>query len=578
MSDFLFTTQSACSARLGRVLREYLGPLTGDVEEIESDWGSLAVARAPHDPPLLVADDRARTVLAGRPLVRAPVAATEDGQPLSFAHARLGEPGNASWDTLLDGPFAALRIEHSGKGHRLVTDLFGWLPVYRGTDRQTGDLVLGTHLEGVACAARRGAAIDPVSAAELLLNQHCVPPRTLYDGVELVAAAGEVTFDGSTQVASSTYWEPREDAFSDLDEAALSVREALRENLNAACPPGSSAGILLSGGEDARAVLGAVSPDVDVSAFTLADEENREVRVARAAARAYGARFTFAQRKPDHYPAIFEDAARIAGATSGFMDLHYLRIHEELRLAELPIVLGGLCSDLFLKGGRAPEDPDPALPFRLPATDGIRAELVAEVRDRRVARRERLLELRPRSAAEWDQVWPGSIWVYDGNFQGARRMFNVHEPYQCNAMIRAASRTPLEWKQERRLFHRAMRPFFLRSWYVPHARTRFPVLGRWGNAPLRPFLRAGRELGELLRGRAFKHQFGWPKPRHVVSSPATAALRERHPLASSPLGVVFDETDESRLWQQLDSAWHPRRRMIALQLGFLTAHAAGERR
>jgi hypothetical protein len=310
-----------------------------------------------------------------------------------------------------------------------------------------------------------------------------------------------------------------------------------------------------------------VPADVRVRAFIYADWESREVRVARAVARAYGATLTLGVRTPDHYVEGLESVASMIGGHNLFMDVHGWGFHEGLRLRDFPAVLGGLSSDSFFKAEYAPDHPAPDA-FELPPASIIRPELLDEVVARRLAFRRWLTELRPTTAAEWEKLWPFTQRKHSGNLHGNRRLFASQEPYQANAMVTLAAAVPAEWKRHRRLFHGAMKPLFRPSWTVPHSGWRYPYFGAAANLPLTAGLRVTRGVRALLTGQVRTRQQPWPKWRTVARSEAgTAKLRQ---YADSPLRDIFTDPSPDALIASIRGEWHPLRQLLLVQLGYLT--------
>jgi hypothetical protein len=577
VSDFLFSTHPQPPGVLRGVLGPFVSPVDAVVEEVHGAWGSLAVARAPHDPQPLVRDDRHLTVLIGEPVAHLGGSgpAAEVPRRDRIHHLLAGDAATA-WDEVLDGPFAALSIDPRSGAGAVVTDLFAWIPVFAAA--ADGGLVMGTHVDAVAAVAR--AEVDPVAAAELVAHLTITWPRTLYHGVEQVAPGTERRFGpGGWAGEGRAYWRPEERfPYRTVDEAAEALRDALVRDVAVAVEGRVSVGLLLSGGEDSRAVLGALPKGVAVTGFTYADEENREVRSARRVARAYGARFVFGRREADHYVRGMEPVAALVGSQNEYIDAHGYGFHTRLGLAELDVVLGGLSSDALLKADNVPprhfaqvmrgEVPEiRRLP--VPTMAGIRPGLLEAAAERRNAFRHKLAELRPESADEWSRIYPFTMRKYAANHHGNRRMFRAHEPFMSNAVVKLAATVPQRWKLHRRLFHRAVRPLLAPSWYVPHTRNRFPSLPGPANAVARPLLGLARDVRALAGGRWGANQESWPVWERLVQSPAMAQAEARHPVLDSALRLVIDAADEEQARAAI-RGWGARQRLTALQLAYLT--------
>lgn len=566
MSDFLFSARRREPGALRGILARHLAPVAAEIVERHGDWGSLAVVRAFHDGEVLVEDDRSLTVLVGVPIARiAPHAPglAASGARRRAVHELLAHGPALAWDERLDSGFAALRVDTARGGGMVVTDIASFVPIYFSED----DPVIGTHPDTVARAAGRHADVDEVSAADLLLNLNCTFPYTLFRGVRQFPPATTRTFDahGGWTDDEHAYWRPTEaNPYASRAEAAAVLREGLIENVREACGELPTVGILLSGGEDARAVLGAIPAGPEVRAFVYADWANREVRVARATARAYGAELTFGERRPDHYLGALETTAAMVGSGNLFMDVHGYGFHQALGLRDLPLVLGGLSSDSLLKAEYAPSGPEGPPP----SAPELRAGLVEEVEARRSEFRRWLAPFRPETAREWDKLYPFTQRKSSSNFHGNRRLFASHEPFHSVALVKLAAAVPPRWKQGRVLFHDAMKPLFARSWYVPHSRWRYPYFGRAANLPLTVGLRVVRGVRAVVTGEVRARQGPWPKSRTVVASAMMAEKRRAYPVLDSPLGAVFNAAIPDEVNEAV-SRWPPLRQLMVLQLAYL---------
>jgi hypothetical protein len=567
VSDFLFAVRRRAPGELRAILIRHFGPVAAQVAEHHGDWGSLAVVRAAHDGEVLVEDESSLSVLAGVPIARiAPHAPglAASGPRRRAVHELLSRGPATPWSERLDSGFAALRVDRGGGG-MVVTDIASFVPVFAGAG------VIGTHPDAVARAAGRHHEVDEVSAADLVLHLSCTFPYTLFRGIEQLPPATARSFDagGAWKDDASTYWRPTEEnPYASRADAATALQEGLVENVRQACGELPAAGILLSGGEDARAVLGAIPPGPEVRAFVFADWENREVRVARAAARAYGAELTFGRRRPDHYLHGLETVASLLGSGQLFMDVHGYGFHESLGLRELPVVLGGLSSDSFLKGQHAPAAAPPGAPFPVPDAPELRPDLLRAVAERRTGFRRWLEEIRPTTAQEWERLYPFTQRKHSGNFHGNRRLFASHEPFHSAALVALAAAVPLRWKEGRTLFHEAMKPLFAPSWHVPHSRWRYPYFGRAANLPLSVGLRVARGVRAVATGELRARQGPWPKWASVVASPAMAEKRRAYPVLGSPLAALFTARREAEV-ERAVAGWHPLRQLILLQLAYL---------
>lgn len=581
MSDFLFSSRRRAPGELTRILHGWLGSVSAEIVEHAGEWGTLAVARAPHDPEPAWREDGSISILAGEPFARVDgsVGAAVDPQRRGIVHRLLVNGVGHGWEDRLDGPFAAIAIDAAGGTGTILTDLFAWIPLFAAETRDPeARLVIGTHVDAVAEAAGARDRIDPVSAVELMGYFTIAHPRTLYPGVTQLSpgCTRRFSMDGWT-TPERIYWQPEErTAYASIDDAADALRAALVADVETAVAGHPRVGMLLSGGEDSRAVLGAVPKGVEVQGFIYTEADNREVRSARRVARAYGAPLRWERRPPLHDLRHFETVAAMVGSQNEFIDVHGYGLHRSMGIDGLPVVLGGFSSDALLKADKVTGasrrrvlrgEPPGIRPAEPPPLPGIRAELLRAAADRRDDFRRRVAEIRPESAEEWSYIYPFTMRAYAAGFHGNRRLFRSHEPFQSNPVVRLAAAVPQTWTIERRLFHRAVRPLLAPSWWVPHSRNRMPYFAPPVNAVARPLLGLARDARALATGTLRANQESWPVWEDLVRAPEMAAKSAAHPLADSPLRALFDAADPEAA---VRDGWKPLRRLAALQLAYLT--------
>lgn len=573
MSDFLFSARRRAPGELRAHLARFLAPVTASFEEFHGAWGSLVVALAPHDEPAVVDAGGWLSILVGDPVLRSAshgVGLIEPGLRRAELHGLLVGGRPVAWDGVLDGHFAALAVQTASGVGRVLTDAFAFVPLFYAAEVNGGALVVGTHVDTVARASGRAGDVDPISVADLVANLTCTHPHTLYDGVRQLTAGTERRFgaDGWAD-EGRVYWAPTEEPrFHGLADAAAALRQGFREHLATTCGGHPRVGLLMSGGEDSRAVLGALPPGVEVEAVMYAEWESREVRVARAASACYGAALTVGLRSATHYVDGFPAVAGMVGSGHLFVDVHGYGLHEPLGLGALPLVLGGLSSDSLLKAHYHRDRR--GAPVEVTDVAAVRPELLREAARRRTAFRDRLAAIRPRTADEWDTLWPFSMRKHGGNLDGNRRLFRSHEAYHAMAVLRVAAAAPVEWKRHRRLFLAAMRPFLRPAWSVPHAEYRFPYFGRAGNAALFPVLALARGARAVATGEVRARHRPWP--RWNLLADRTAGSWHGEAIRDSRVGAIFAEVDVERITRSVDG-WYALRRLMLMQLAHVATRA-----
>lgn len=581
MSDFLYSSRPRPQGELRTILNSFLESVSASIIEEHGPWGSLAVAACPHDVQPLVADENGITVLLGWPVLHGTAGFTaapvlDPGRRKAVHELLLETRGATTAASRLDGPFATLTIDRTAAVADVLTDRMGFIPLFHASPKDDESaLVLGSHVDAVAVASARVGDIDLVSAADFTVHSTITYPRTLYDGVVQFPPASARRWNRSGwESPEQTYWFPMEQPTRYAGRAARALRGAFRAAVQRGCEGREGVGLLLSGGEDSRAVLGAIPRSVRVDAFIFGDWENREFRIARRIAEIYGAHLHFGQRQADHYLA-YELVAPMLGTQHRYTDVHGYGLHRSLRLDELPIVFDGYLSDSLLKANYA-HRPKRRLVRRASPLEGerhppiianaagLREDLLREVERRRDAHRDLIRRMRPFSAAEWLVLWPFSMRATGSNIHGSRRLFRSYEPYVSNEILEIAAAVPQLWKRERLLFHRAMRPFLAPSWFVPHGRSKYPYFGPIANVPLGLGVKWARMLRDRLAGERGRVQGPWPELSQLVATPAMHSRRSAMALEETPFAELFQPGLDPRKRQEAQSRWTPER-----QLGFL---------
>jgi hypothetical protein len=504
MADFVFAFGAHPRGRLSKVLGAALDG-TAACREYVVPAGTLAVASAPHDDDVVTEEQGRLAVLVGRPFHGDAVATP--GTLLRLC--RRG--GDSAWDRgKLDGPYAALSTPPDGDTVVVITDLLGLVPVFHGPG------VVGTHARAVAALC--GAEPDPVSAADFAMRGAITFPYTFFRDVRELAPSSVHRVRPTGTALSRFYWLPEEqlDRFADIQDAAAAIREGVRGCVHRLAASCDRLGLLLSAGEDSRAVLGTACCERPTESYHFADEgpEGRETALARRVARAYGVDLCVGYRKPTAYLDAFHRMTCLVDAQHEFMEGHSVVVAASLALSGLPAVLTGHLADRLLK---------PVAPLeRVPRTEGFRRDIEHEVWERRTTRFATIDALRPGSADTWAYCWPFSQGVSAGFRHSNRRLFRIAEPFMANDVIVAAAGVRQEWKVDLRLFRRAVRPFLTRAWYLPHPEPRLPWFGPLPNRLLGLMIRAARKAGRIRDPRMGANHGPWPAYRRLVAAEALA--------------------------------------------------------
>jgi hypothetical protein len=530
MSDFLYAATRQPGGRLAEVLAGQTGGEASACVEFHGTWGSLAVMPGLYPRYYPFEDEADVLVVLGGPRLEFAGAGAEPGLS-GGASALLGRMRGAKpmdWFGELAGAFLVLRIRKADAQVEVVTDPLAQIPAFRVEE---GGFWIGSHVDALAVASGT-TQVDPVSAADFLANGFVVHPYTLFEGVTCLEPGTRTSFTPYGAPRAEAYWQPKGGhRFHRVDDAAMALREAFGRAVRRPMEDTEHIAILLSGGEDARAVLGAIDRPVD--AFTFLDAFNREAALSGKVARAYGARLQIGLRSETHYLDLLQPISALAGAQFDFLHAHTYRFHERYGLSGYDVVFGGYGADTYLKGQFMPVrrrairslDVLPAMPAFLDAPsqveatcDYLRPQVAEALGQRWRWHYERVADLRGDSASEWTRLWPFSMRAASAWFHTNRRLFRAVEPYLDRQIIEISASVPQEWKLNRTLFHAAFRPFLSPSWHIGHSKAQFPYFGRRANVVLGAWILAVRKLKAAV-GAKGRDEGPWKRRSEIGAHP-----------------------------------------------------------
>jgi asparagine synthase (glutamine-hydrolysing) len=174
---------------------------------------------------------------------------------------RLYQDQGATFCAAMEGMFVVAVWDRARHELVIANDRFGLYPLYYA--RRAGTLVFAPEMKGVLCDPDLRKQLDLTALAEYLRLQHLLGDKTFFEGVKLLPNACLLRYDlRADAMTLAPYWD-----FSQLPElpAALTFAEAveeaarlLREAVAARTAGKHRLGVYLSGGADARALLGFV--------------------------------------------------------------------------------------------------------------------------------------------------------------------------------------------------------------------------------------------------------------------------------------------------------------------------------
>jgi hypothetical protein len=558
MSDFLFSSDPSAIALLAKRL-EMLGDSCGGrrTHAFSGQWGSLAVREGPYAGFAPIETSEHIAVVVGGPVLTFRsndfLVATPSNRGTGAILER-ALAGLMQWQADVSGPFAFIVVNKRDGELTVVTDMMLWVPVYVHSARSP--LLLGTHVDTLAGVTAPAPHLDEIGIADFILNGAVTWPYTVHSGITQLhpAATYKGRLAGKPGLGDPVlYWSPREqNAFREIGDAARAVGAALERYVGAVAGGMTHVAHFLSGGEDSRVVAGVLPRHLRRDAIVILDQLNREGRIARTAASAYGAGFLPLFRSPTHYLDILPPASLLVGSGHQYIHAHTLGLDASTVLDRYQAVFGGFSSDVLLKafyaprrGGTrrwpfVPEIFRPEGPAAFPkSSSAFKPAVLDSVSERRAIHRRQVMEFREKSAAEWSVIWPATIRPGIPNVFANRRLFRSYEPFLANSIVDISAGVPTEWKLNRRLFHKSVREYLAPSWWLRQASGRWPYFPWWANLPLFAGYTLGTKIGKrmgLVRG----NQGPWGDWQAMMKSDAWEQTFQAHASAFARIAHLFE--------------------------------------
>lgn len=512
MSDFIYSSISKPQGKLTRHIQSIYHNDPPEVFEYHGDWGSLGVTRNLYNGFQPLETDEHIFVVIGGPVLCFQSNRFLTGSDPVFGARAIYErwlSGTIQWDDDLSGPFLILSLDKANKKITCVTDLMMFIPAYQYCRKDA--LMLGTHVDALARAARQSNELDPVSLVDFILNDVVTYPYTTYKNIRQCHPAAVHDFQLIDELirseGPSPYWLPREQTpYANIDEAAKELRVGLQDYVNGVTEGMHHVAQFISAGEDSRAVAGLLPQRLKRDGFVFLNSMNREGKIARKVAQSYKINFHPAFRNETHYLDIMSEASDLVGSGHQYVHAHSLGLHKSSGLNNYSAVFGGYLSDTFLKGMYAYKKKlGKVFPFEFfvsgetrsfPLRNSVFDEVILkEIDARRISHFQKLQALRPLSAHEWFPIWPRTMGNAIPNLFVNRRLFKSYEPFMCKESVKIAVAVPTKWKLNCRLFNRACRPYLKPSLWIFHADGRLPYFPWWVNTPVQFSVRLSQKIG-----------------------------------------------------------------------------------
>lgn len=255
---------------------------------------------------------------------------------------------NGSWALVLHDP---------EKNEILVsTDRFSTYPLWR-CDLDHSGIAISSDFAALAGLIK--GTIDYASLWSFLTRGRPIGQHSFFNEIRAIRPATALLFRNGKLVEEFEWYKPKFEP--EYGRSLSSWGSELAERLQAAVQDqmkgSKSPGLLLSGGLDSRLVA-SIAPK-QTACFTLADLNNREMRIASKVARTCRLQHHPIIRDEDWYPTLLEDAARKSIGLWHWHHMHFLPLQKmDGPWAKVDRIMLAMGFDTFLKGNQVT---DPAL-------------------------------------------------------------------------------------------------------------------------------------------------------------------------------------------------------------------------
>ncbi|RKQ34303.1 asparagine synthase-related protein [Oceanobacillus halophilus] len=583
MSDFLFSRQIIPKGKMTEHIQRIY---TGDkppVLEFHGEWGSVAVSQNLYRAFQPYETDKYLCIVIGGPVLYfCDNHFLKDGKNNNGTRHIYNrwQQGDINWKEDVSGPFVFLIINKETSEIQCITDMMSFIPVF--IYRNSQNIMLGTHVDALARAAGQTDDMDSISIADFILHSVVTFPYTIYKSIHQSSPATHNIIQGNVVEKTIPYWIPEEEQrYSSMNVAANNIRNALTKYVNTITSEVSDIAQFISGGEDSR-VLSALLKDNPRDAYVFLDQMNTEGRMAKKAAKKYGATFKMAQRDRLHYLHMLPDTAELVGGGSEYRHAHAFGFQESYGLHKYDAVFGGLFADALLKGARIQKTPLSIRYSFVPdirektSTKGnrntnrqIKAEILSEISSRRKSHFNYVKSFRENSAEEWFELWPSSMNMNIPNIHANRRLMRSYEPFMDKEVVKISATVPQEWKLNRRLFQQAVKPFLKPTKWLFHSDGRLPYFPWYINSFVAfvtwVYFRLGYRIG-FVKG----NQGPWADWEAVVKSSDWEHAVGEYSSGFSKISPLFLEQDVEQLFQS--NAFNLRQKVNLLQVLYQLAN------
>lgn len=567
MSDFIYSKKSIKPNILTQAIQKIYFNNPPKVQEYHGEWGSLAISENIYKGFQPLETKEHIVVVIGGPLLTFDENRFIGEKPLSNTGTELlyhrWLNNDVKWEEDLTGPFVVLILNKQTGDIFCVTDLMSYIPVFEFQSED--NIMLGTHVDALAEVSRQKGNIDLVSCVDFILSGIVTFPYTLYQNIRQINPGSQHRImSNTTKLISEYYWLPKEEyKYNSIKEASKKLQSAIENYVETILINTNNIAQFISGGEDSRVLTALLAKAPGHNAFIFLDQMNREGKVAKKAAEAYGANFQLFLRNKLHYLDILPACSKLVGSGSEYIHGHTFGFHEKCNLNGYDAVFGGLFSDALLKGSRIrkirgskrfpfiPHIKSKYSPDQRIKNNAFKDEVLNEVVKRRREHLNFIKKIRPESAEEWFELWPSSMNLNFPNNHANRRLFRSYEPFMDSSVVKISASVPQNWKMNRKLFLSFAKPYLKQTKWLFHSEGRLPYFPWYINSFVQFFFWLYQKVGEKI-GLIKGNQGPWADWSSLMDSPEWKEKVLEYGENIEPIADIITEDNITDLYNNKD--------------------------
>jgi hypothetical protein len=376
---------------------------------------------------------------------------------------------NMKWHEDLDGPFVVILFNKKTGTLKVVSDMLSFIPVFI-SDKNC----VSTHINLID--SLDNCSVDEVSLVDFIINDIITFPYTIFKGVRQLSPASIHQFSDSDSNSVTNYWSPKENTVDDITLNGLKnrLRLGLKTYVDKIINADPHLAVLISGGEDSRAVLGMISTTYPKDCFIYSQTQNAETNIAKAVTKKHNGFFSRIEIKPDHIKNTFFEKADLVGIGNDCAHAHSYGFHQELNFNKYDAILGGFLADSFLKAMYITKSREKLSFLNDQISHYFPKSIIDKVLKRNESHKSFLKKLRPKGFEEWYNLFPITMNKHLPNIGGHRRIIRNYEVFTCSEVIKIAAIAPNTIKCNRILFQEAMKPYFKKTKWIVHNSGHLP--------------------------------------------------------------------------------------------------------